>query len=210
MKYFPVLIAGIFLLCPKLSSQTEGFKEQQLKQSRVKSAYAEKEEKVKKLLGAKNIDITALEIFIRAFKQEEVVEIWAKNKQDSAFKLLTTYPFCSSSGTLGPKRKQGDFQTPEGFYFIDRFNPLSNFHLSLGINYPNGSDRILGNKSALGGDIFIKMSTEKIENYIKGYPNIKLKDFWTNLLPVYDYLKKNKNLPKISVSNNGSYLITQK
>jgi murein L,D-transpeptidase YafK len=46
-------------------------------------------------------------------------------------------------------------QIPEGFYHIDRFNPYSNFYLSLGINYPNKSDRILGNKSNLGGDIFI-------------------------------------------------------
>jgi len=50
---------------------------------------------------------------------------------------------------------QGDGQIPEGFYHIDRFNPSSTFHLSLGLNYPNKSDRILGRKGSLGGDIFI-------------------------------------------------------
>jgi murein L,D-transpeptidase YafK len=55
----------------------------------------------------------------------------------------------------GPKRKQGDYQIPEGFYHIDRYNPYSVFYLSLGINYPNKSDRILGKKGSLGGDIFI-------------------------------------------------------
>jgi murein L,D-transpeptidase YafK len=44
---------------------------------------------------------------------------------------------------------------PEGFYTINDFNPFSNFHLSLGINYPNESDRTLGVKGNLGGNIFI-------------------------------------------------------
>ena len=43
---------------------------------------------------------------------------------------------------------------PEGFYVVDRFNALSSYHLSLGINYPNASDRKLG-KRPLGGDIFV-------------------------------------------------------
>ncbi|MBP6411700.1 MAG: L,D-transpeptidase family protein, partial [Pseudarcicella sp.] len=58
------------------------------------------------------------------------------------------------SGIIGPKRAEGDLQVPEGFYHIDRFNPLSSFHLSLGINYPNASDKILG-KEKPGSDIFI-------------------------------------------------------
>ncbi len=54
----------------------------------------------------------------------------------------------------GPKRHENDGQVPEGFYFIDRFNPASNFHLSLGLNYPNASDKLLG-EAPYGGDIFI-------------------------------------------------------
>jgi murein L,D-transpeptidase YafK len=38
---------------------------------------------------------------------------------------------------------------------MDRFNPWSNFYLSLGINYPNNADRIKGDSKNLGGDIFI-------------------------------------------------------
>jgi murein L,D-transpeptidase YafK len=55
---------------------------------------------------------------------------------------------------LGPKRRKGDGQVPEGLYVIDTFNPNSIFYLSLGINCPNASDRVLG-KGELGGDIFI-------------------------------------------------------
>ena len=65
------------------------------------------------------------------------------------------YAVCRTSGNLGPKRREGDFQIPEGFYYIDRFNPRSNFYLSLGINYPNRSDQILGKRDEPGSDIFI-------------------------------------------------------
>ncbi|WP_369022842.1 L,D-transpeptidase family protein [Rhodovulum iodosum] len=57
----------------------------------------------------------------------------------------------------GDKLHAGDGRTPEGRYWIDRRNPNSNFHLSLGISYPNARDiaeaRALGKEP--GGDIFI-------------------------------------------------------
>jgi hypothetical protein len=49
----------------------------------------------------------------------------------------------------------GDFQVPEGFYYINEFNPRSNYHLSLGLNYPNASDKILSDSLQPGGDIYI-------------------------------------------------------
>jgi murein L,D-transpeptidase YafK len=107
------------------------------------------------LLKNQQIDRNELKIYLRAFKNEKEIELWGKNASDTKYSLIKTYKVCRTSGRLGPKRKQGDLQIPEGFYHIDRFNPYSNFYLSLGINYPNKSDRILGNKSNLGGDIFI-------------------------------------------------------
>jgi murein L,D-transpeptidase YafK len=59
------------------------------------------------------------------------------------------------SGTLGPKRMEGDYQTPEGFYYINEFNANSNYHLALGLNYPNASDRVLSDARRPGGDIYI-------------------------------------------------------
>lgn len=53
-------------------------------------------------------------------------------------------------------------QVPECFYNIEIFNPASSYYLSLGINYPNLSDKIKGEKSKLGGDIFIHGSTVTI------------------------------------------------
>ena len=57
----------------------------------------------------------------------------------------------------GDKKIEGDGKTPEGLYTIDRRNPDSLFHLSLGIDYPSERDiaeaKRLGKKP--GGDIFI-------------------------------------------------------
>ena len=60
----------------------------------------------------------------------------------------------AASGGAGPKRREGDLQVPEGVYRIDRFNPNSRFHLSLGLDYPNASDRLRGARRP-GADIFI-------------------------------------------------------
>jgi murein L,D-transpeptidase YafK len=153
------MIKSIILSLLLMLIAPENFKTQQLKYERVRAAYDDKSEAVFALLKSKNLELSKLRVFFRVFKKEQKLEIWAKNERDKTFQILKTYDVASPTGDLGPKRKQGDMQTPEGFYFIDRFNPVSNFHLSLGINYPNQSDKILGEKGNLGGDIFIHGST---------------------------------------------------
>lgn len=106
-------------------------------------------------IRAIGLEINPLHIYLRCFKQEEIVQLWVSNDPIHDFKLLRNYSFCTSSGTLGPKRKEGDLQIPEGLYHIDRFNPFSQFHLSMGINYPNKADLIHGDKDKPGSDIFI-------------------------------------------------------
>lgn len=133
----------------------DSFKDKQKKYSRVRQAYADKDSIVIDLLEKNSIDIKNLRIYLRAFKSEKKIELWAKNKSDNSYKLIREYDICQTSGSQGPKRKQGDLQIPEGYYHINKFNPFSNFYLSLGINYPNKSDKILGVKGKLGGDIFI-------------------------------------------------------
>ena len=146
----PVLIIGLLLMF-----QQSSFRETQRKHSRVKTAYDEKEEIVKQYFADKKLSMDKFQLFLRAFKKEQTLEVWIKEKQKEQFSLLHTYDFCSTSGILGPKRKEGDLQIPEGFYTINHFNPLSNFYLSLGISYPNASDKILGDKTHPGGAIYI-------------------------------------------------------
>lgn len=133
----------------------DNFKQNQLTFERVKEAYQLKHSGAVKNLLKHKIDPKSFELYIRVFKTEKIVELWAKDKLNEQYKLFRTYDICYSSGQIGPKRQQGDYQVPEGYYHIDRFNPKSKFHLSLGINYPNPSDEILGTKDRLGGDIFI-------------------------------------------------------
>lgn len=95
-------------------------------------------------------------LFLRAFKLEGVLELWAAPATGERWIMVKAFPVCARSGRLGPKRHQGDFQVPEGFYRIERFNPASQFHLSLGIDYPNAVDRTrTAPGRSPGGDIFI-------------------------------------------------------
>lgn len=122
---------------------------------RVATAYEEKEAMLQELFAKKGVNWADFQLFFRVFKQEEELQIWAKNIDTEAFTLIKIYPFCTNSGTLGAKRKEGDHQIPEGFYKINRFNSKSSFYLSLGVNYPNESDLILSDKTQPGSDIFI-------------------------------------------------------
>ncbi len=94
-------------------------------------------------------------VYIRSFKYDRQMEVWVKSDTKSPYKLFKTYKVCMQSGTTGPKRMEGDYQVPEGFYYINDFNPNSSYHLSLGLNYPNSSDRILSDSLRPGSAIYI-------------------------------------------------------
>jgi len=135
-------------------SSGAAFWQQQRRFPRVRAAEAATGPVVANRLRTHYLDPKRLEIFIRMIKTRAEVEVWARNQSGGPFELLHAYPLSATSGSLGPKRQAGDYQVPEGFYEIDRFNPKSNFHLSLGLNYPNAADRALGEPNP-GGDIFI-------------------------------------------------------
>ena len=122
---------------------------------KVENAFNHKEDTLKKQFAKKGLTWPAKYVYIRSFKYDAQLEIWVKNDAKEQYKLFKSYKVCMQSGTMGPKRLQGDYQVPEGFYYINEFNPNSNYHLSLGLNYPNASDRILSDSLRPGGDIFI-------------------------------------------------------
>jgi murein L,D-transpeptidase YafK len=94
------------------------------------------------------------EIYLRALKKERELEVWGGPK-GAPLKLIKTYPFCAASGELGPKRRQGDLQVPEGFYEVSSFNPWSDWHLSMKVSYPNASDKVLSDHDNPGGLIYL-------------------------------------------------------
>ena len=131
------------------------FLEYQRTLPRPAEAIARKEDTLQKQFAAKKLVWPAKYIYIRSFKYDSQMEVWVKNDIKDPFQLFKTYKICALAGTLGPKRMAGDFQVPEGFYYINEFNPKSNYYLSLGLNYPNVSDRILSDSLQPGGDIYI-------------------------------------------------------
>jgi murein L,D-transpeptidase YafK len=113
------------------------------------------EDTLQKQFSAKQLVWPARYVYIRSFKYDSEMEVWVKNKSGEKYRLFKTYKICALAGSLGPKRMAGDYQVPEGFYYINEFNPRSLYHLSLGLNYPNASDKMLCDLSQPGGDIYI-------------------------------------------------------
>ena len=154
MKKVFLFVLAIFNIMTSLSFAGDFFDDQK-RYSRVRTAVKEKDDLIKRNIKNNGIKLNEMNILIAAYKQEDILELYAKNKSDENYKKIASYTIAAKSGTLGPKRMEGDLQVPEGFYYIDRFNPASSYYLSLGINYPNESDKKKSDKPRLGGDIFI-------------------------------------------------------
>jgi murein L,D-transpeptidase YafK len=88
---------------------------------------------------------------IMVHKGERRMELWHHDT------VLRSFDIDLGRTPVGHKEHRGDGRTPEGEYFIDRRNPRSQFHLSLGINYPGNGDRQRAAEAGVnpGGDIFI-------------------------------------------------------
>lgn len=82
---------------------------------------------------------------IRIFKAEKRLEVWLQ-RDDGRYALFRGYDICRFSGGLGPKLREGDRQSPEGFYRVSKLqlNPNSRHHLSFNLGFPNAYDRQLG------------------------------------------------------------------
>jgi murein L,D-transpeptidase YafK len=117
-------------------------------------AFAKREKQLKQQFERAALSWPAKQLYIRSFKQDGELEIWVRNEMSEPFRLFKIYNVCALSGKLGPKRKEGDLQVPEGFYHINEFNPNSDYHFSLGINYPNQSDLFFADAKP-GGEIYI-------------------------------------------------------
>ena len=131
------------------------FRNFQFSFTRVSNAWLAHNDSLARLFKSKGLQYPAKDIYIRSFKASNDMELWARDNDTEAYQLVKHYRICALSGVLGPKRFEGDRQVPEGLYFIDDFNPKSEFYLSMLINYPNYSDMLLGNKQKPGGDIYI-------------------------------------------------------
>jgi len=147
------LLFSLMFLSSAMSSPS--FREKQLNYTRVREAYTSKEKIVDKTLSGHFISHDSLRIYLRAFKSEKIIELWAKNIRDTVYIPIKEFSICDISGFEGPKRRYRDLQVPEGFYHISELNPYSKYYLSMAINYPNASDSIRGVHGHLGNQIYI-------------------------------------------------------
>lgn len=81
------------------------------------------------------------ELAFLGYKEERVLEVYGRKTASDSWRRIRRYPVLGQSGALGPKRKEGDLQVPEGIYEVESLNPNSRFHLSIRVNYPNDFDR---------------------------------------------------------------------
>ena len=151
-------------------------------------------------------------ILVRVFKEEAELEVW---KQDTTgrFQILKTYPICRWSGDLGPKLREGDRQTPEGFYRVtpELMNPHSNYYLAMNIGYPNSFDKANNRDGSLimiHGDCWsvgcYAMTDEQIseiyslarESFLGGRPSFQVQAYPFRLTPAN--LARHRNNPNLA------------
>jgi murein L,D-transpeptidase YafK len=114
------------------------------------------------LAGAAALAGCAEKSKFRTYRGPEVTRLVINKGERQMFlyhnrRVLKRYDVDLGFAPAGHKEFEGDGKTPEGEYHIDRRNPNSAFHLSLGISYPNEQDIAFARAhgKSPGGDIFI-------------------------------------------------------
>lgn len=150
-----ILVLGLLATISAEGLLAQSVAEQQLNFERVRVAKARTEARIRKMFRDSGLSETPKYIYWRAFKMEDQLELWATDSSSRNYKKIKTYSICQSSGDLGPKRRFGDLQVPEGLYYIEKFNPHSNYRLSMKVAYPNESDLVFADKNNPGNEIYI-------------------------------------------------------
>jgi len=151
----PFFVACVFSLCLTASGHAEG----NVPRSEIsKAAFQRLAPGLKSEMQKKNL-VMGQPIFLRIFKEESELEVWVK--RGVTYELFKTYDICKFSGELGPKLKEGDKQSPEGFYTVSAsaLNPWSDYHLSFNLGYPNEYDRL---HNHTGGALMVHGKCESV------------------------------------------------
>ncbi len=137
------LVVPFFAACLlSLSLAASGHAEANVPRSEIsRAAFQRLAPGLKSEMEKKNL-VMGQPIFLRIFKEESELEVWVKS--GVTYELFKTYDICTFSGGLGPKLREGDKQSPEGFYTVSAsaLNPWSDYHLSFNLGYPNEYDRL--------------------------------------------------------------------
>src|SRR6185503_6097747 len=93
--------------------------------------------------SAQNLKLPLVDPRIVVIKSQRKLELY------SAGSLLRTYQVGLGLNPVPDKQRSGDRATPEGEFYVFVKNPKSQFHLSLGVSYPNIEDAQPGLKDGL-------------------------------------------------------------
>ena len=107
-----VVLVGLLLGSPARAGE---FLDEQLRYPRVREAHRERTEELRAHFAGAGAAWPPHGIYLRAHKREDRVELWATSARSAPSRVrVRTFEVCSASGTLGPKRRQGDLQSPRG------------------------------------------------------------------------------------------------
>src|SRR5262249_22391032 len=121
------------------------------------SEFAAARDRVRSMCDASGVDYPPARVVLLGVKQDRLLELYA-GASETQLRRVHTYPILGASGVLGPKRREGDRQVPEGVYAVESLNPNSRYHAALRVGYPNQLDRAQAQRDGrtqLGGDIMI-------------------------------------------------------
>jgi murein L,D-transpeptidase YafK len=146
---FLLLSATLLLLAPAADAKAVG-----ARTTRWPRTVLAKRSALPAIFRSVGLDYPAVHAVIRVLKRERQLELWASGDR-KRYRLVKRYAVCAASGVLGPKRRLGDEQVPEGFYSVTSFNPWSRYHSALVLDYPNRADRIQAGAHDPGNSILI-------------------------------------------------------
>jgi hypothetical protein len=168
-----VLAAVLFVLAPALSNMTalavEGAK---TVEDRLAEYGPAVEDRLRPKFQEAGCAYPPARLALLAFKEEKTLEVYTPDRQGN-WRRVAVYPILATSGHLGPKLREGDYQVPEGVYPVTFLNANSRFHLSLRLGYPNTYDRAKARaegRENLGGDIMIHGNAVSIGCLAMGDP----------------------------------------
>lgn len=142
-------------------------------------------------------------VYLRIFKQEHILELWYQDR--STYKLYKTFDICTWAGSLGPKLKEGDGQSPEGFYSIStkQLKPDSKYHRAFNLGFPNTYDKahkrtgsylmVHGGCVSIGCYAMTDPVIDQIYTLVEAALNNGQKTFSTHIFP---FKMTNRNMDK--------------
>ncbi len=164
-SYIPFVVVGLMVLAVIFRSQVRDACTTVLQRLRGRATVADRivefgqdaRDRLRPFFENKGVPYPPEKVVCVGIKSEKVLEVYGCERSEE-IRFIRAYPILGSSGTLGPKLREGDRQVPEGLYEIESLNPNSRFHVALRLNYPNVFDREQARRDGrtdIGGDIMI-------------------------------------------------------